>query len=682
MGARLCRFAQAWERVTRDRWVLSTVSEGLSLAFTSPPPRGPHFRDTPVLQDPALRGVLEKELHELLLKRAIVPCPRGFLPSFCATFFLAPKKGGKWRPILNLRPLNKFIVPRKFRMETLSSILKLLEPGLWAASVDLKDAYLHVPVRWRDQKYLCFLYRGQLYRFVAMPFGLSTAPRIFTRLTLALAAFLRRGGVRIFMYLDDWLVVAPSRQECLSATETVLREARALGWIVNLEKSNLTPSQRPIFLGARVDFRLGRVFPTDERLEAVISAVLLLLQGQGAPARSWLVLLGYLASLVDLVPFCRLRMRPLQWHLLAFFRPASRRYDVHVPRDLVITPHLSWWASRENLSVGSVFPPPPHDVVLTTDASLFGWGAYIGGAPASGRWLPPWTSRHINSLELEAVARALRHFQPLVSGRRVLVRSDSTTVVSYINRQGGTKSFLLWSQTWDLFQWAIGLGISLRAVYLPGVENVSADALSRPGRRYRSAEWGLDPEVFRLLCERTRLSPEVDLFATPENAQVPLFCTLFPHPLAWRVNALSFPWAGYVFYAFPPPGLISVVLRKLEEDGTSSLLLVAPFWPTRTWFPLLVRLLAGSPFRLPLEEGLLFSQDPTILPPDPVSLSLVGWPLSALPSTRRAYRRRLPRWRPMDDALPLWAFILDDSDSSESGARLARLARIGLLSAR
>ena len=675
VGGRLARFAGRWGRITRDSWILSTVSEGLTLAFTSPPPRGPHYRETPVPQDPELRRILEEELHELLRKGAVVPCSQSFVPRFCATFFLTPKKGGKWRPILNLRPLNKFIVPRRFRMETLLSILRLLGPGLWATSVDLKDAYLHVPVRPEDQPYLCFLYRGRLFRFVAMPFGLSTAPRIFTRLSLAFAAFLRRSGVKIFMYLDDWLIVESSRDRCLSATGAVLREARALGWIVNLEKSELTPTQCPTYLGAVVDLRVGRAFPTLVRVEAVVSGASLLLQQSGASARAWLVLLGYMASLVDLVPYCRLRMRPLQWHLLAFFRPASRRYDILVPVTQVVLPHLSWWTVRRNLTLGVVFPEPPPDVTLTTDASESGWGAYIDEESVAGQWPPSWSSRHVNCLELEAVARALAHFRLRVQGHKVLVRTDSSTVVAYINRQGGTHSLRLWGQAWALFRWVIAHGVTLRAAHLPGEANVRADALSRLDLRGQLGNAQLLPDVFRRLCDRSQVFPEVDLFATPENAQTVRFCSRVHHPTSWKVNALSFLWVGYVFYAFPPPVLVPLVLQKIAADGTPSLLLVAPFWPTRPWFPQLVGLLAGHPFRLRAVRGASVISLPGIaLETD--CLSLVGWPLSGLPSARRAYRRRLPSWRPMVDVLRPWAFMIDDSDSMESGVRIARLVQV------
>ena len=538
------------------------MSQGLSLEFTGCPPPGPHYRETPVPQDMNLRRILEKELDDLLEKQAVIRCSPRFIPRFSSIFFMAPKKGNKWRPILNLRPLNKFIIPKKFRMETLSGILRLLYAGLWVTSLDLKDAYLHIPVRRSDQEFLCFSCKGHLYRFVAMPFGLSTAPRIFTRVSKALAAFLRRRGIRVFMYLDDWLITAESRERCLLDTVSVIQETQSLGWVINQQKSNLVPTQQPIFLGALLDLQAGVAYPTEERRNAIIGGVLLMLGTQAAPARAWLVLLGYMASMVDLVPFCRLRMRPLHWHLLAFFKPASRQYDTLVPVTATIIPHLQWWSQWQNLSLGVRFPPPQPEVTLTTDASLLGWGAYIGEASASGQWLPPWDTFHINRLEFEAVTRALFQFLHLVRGRKVLVRSDSTTVVAYINRQGGTHSFNLWRQSWDLFLWMSQYAITLEAIHLPGIHNTRADALSCQWQQ--SFEWMLNPAIFSLLLDRCQIFPEVDLFASPVNNQTPLFCSQYPHQRVWHVNALSFPWKqGHV------------ILRPSTSDNAGHICMVA-----------------------------------------------------------------------------------------------------------
>ena len=323
MGARLGFFIKAWEKVTADPWVLRTIREGYRLEFTSPPPTGGVFRPTQTPPEAQKAALLRAELQSLLAKKAIVPQHGRVNGLIMSSFFLAPKKGNKWRPIINLRPLNQLIKPKKFRMETLKSILPQLRQGQWATSVDLADAYLHVPVHPLDRRFLSFQLEGETFQFRALPFGLSTAQRVFTRITRVLAAFLRRRGVQIFMYLDDWLIVADDESSALKHTTEVIETARGLGWIINLEKSCLVPSQRPTFLGSVIDFTSGRVFPSEERKVAVLEGARVLLTQTESTARAWLVFLGYLASLVDVVPLCRFRMRDLQLHLLRFFVPAT-----------------------------------------------------------------------------------------------------------------------------------------------------------------------------------------------------------------------------------------------------------------------------------------------------------------------------------------------------------------------
>ena len=231
-------------------WVLGVIRDGYSIEFTSPPPLFNLNNETPVPTDPEQRSALEAEISTLLQKKAIRQVDANDTnPLFRSRFFLAPKKQGSWRPILNLRPLNKrFIRPKRFRMETLATIIPLLRENMWATSVDLQDAYLHVPVREDDRRYLAFRYRNVDYQFQTLPFGLSTAPRVFTRVTRTVLAFLRRSGMSVFAYLDDWLIVSNSKESSVRDTRRTVFLLESLGWIVNMQKSSLSPSQTIVYL--------------------------------------------------------------------------------------------------------------------------------------------------------------------------------------------------------------------------------------------------------------------------------------------------------------------------------------------------------------------------------------------------------------------------------------------------
>ena len=159
------QYAGAWSHITTDTWVLQTIQHGYRIEFTHSPPLLGVKKTTPTPSEPELADLLRVELSKLQAKGAVAELdalPRGF---FMSTYFLAPKKGGKWRPILNLRPLNRSVRPTHFRMETLHTILPLLQVGWWATSVDLTDAYLHIPVHPNDRKFLTFELEGKAYAF-------------------------------------------------------------------------------------------------------------------------------------------------------------------------------------------------------------------------------------------------------------------------------------------------------------------------------------------------------------------------------------------------------------------------------------------------------------------------------------------------------------------------------------
>ena len=194
VGGRLRLFVREWSVFCPDAWVVRVISKGYRLEFTAPPPMQGGGRMTPIPADPGQREALELEILGLLRKGAIVRSDGTEGPLFRSSFFLVPKKGGTWRPILNLRPLNVSIRPRGFRMETLAVIIPTLRCGMWATSIDLRDAYLHVPIFPGHRRFLAFQFQGETYMFTSLPFGLSTAPRVFSRVAGAAVAELRQRG--------------------------------------------------------------------------------------------------------------------------------------------------------------------------------------------------------------------------------------------------------------------------------------------------------------------------------------------------------------------------------------------------------------------------------------------------------------------------------------------------------
>ena len=363
------------------------------------------------------------------------------------------------------------------------------------------------------------------------------------------------------------------------------------------------------------------------------------------PARVWLRLLGLMASTIHVLPNARLRMRQVQIYFLSQWSSLRDPVDKRIIVPFSLSDSIRWWSDPVQLSQPSQLSPQQHTHVLTTDASVTGWGGVLDDVQVvRGRWTPLQAQWHINCLELTAVEFSLRHFLPSLRGKVVLVRSDNTTTCAYINRQGGTRSSHLCAIACRLWNWCLDQDILIRAAYIPGVVNIPADSLSRGKSLSLAAqpvldqrEWSLSrpvaQAVFLLLGE-----PQIDLFATKANTQLPVFCSLTPGTGALAVDSLTLPWSGFLGYAFPPPTLLTRVLNKVLKDQ-ASLVLVAPRWPDRPWFTTLLRLLVQPPVALPPVQDLLSQLGS--YHHNPEFFKLTAWRISGDPSLSRDFRRRL-----------------------------------------
>lgn len=519
-----------------------------------------------------------------------------------------------------------FLKRLPFRMLRTVEMLQAISPGEWFTSIDLKDAYFHVPIAAVHQQFLRFAFQGRHYQFRVLPFGLSLSPRVFSRCVAAALAPLQADGLKILPYLDDWLICAPSHAQAVQDTRTVLTHVKRLGLRVNLAKSNLVPTQQTVFLGVALDSLTMSARPSVQRVDSIMEMLCLFQKDRLLPFVLYLRLLGKLTAASTVVPLGLLSLRPMQMWLNSLCLNPSRHAHRH--KRLHVSSHcldsLSQWRDRSwvltGVPLGSL---PSRREVVHTDASPTGWGATCRGQVAQGQWSPALSGAHINVLELMAVRLALSHFLPVLQDRHVMVRSDSTMVVHHINHSGGTRSPRLVFMTHQLLSWAAPRILSLRAMHIPGTRNAVADFLSR--QRVQPGEWRLHPEVVEHIWEMFTRA-EVDLFASRDTTHCPLWFSLADGSGPLGQDALVHDWPRTLLYAFPPLPLIFPTLLRVLREG-HRLLLVAPFWPGRVWFPLLHRLCCSSPVRLPPRRDLLSQLGGRLLHPDPARLQLWVWPL-------------------------------------------------------
>ena len=416
---------------------MEVLREGYAIPFRVLPPLSP----TPIILDSyypqSVKGrALDEEIQTLHRKGAVEPAPP--TPGFFSRMFVVTKAMGGWRPIIDLSTLNLDVDQTPFRMETSQTVLRAVRRNDWMVSIDLKDAYLQIPIHPASRRYLRFTAGGKTWQFRVLCFGLSTAPQVFTQVMAPVSGFLHQLGIRMLRYLDDWLILASSQEEACWARDKVLSLCQELGIIVNLEKSTFTPSQTIVYLGIRIDSQTFRASATPSRIEKFFSIAEEFLSSKVQSAKFWRVLLGHLASLSRLVPNGQLRMRALQ---LALSRGWDFRDEaILVPWDPPSWDDLRWWCTDGRLEEGISLALRSPDQRFWSDASNLGWGATVEDQFASGVWLEGEASLSINQRELLAVEKGLRALCTCLEGRVIAVFSDNTTAVAYLRRQGGTLS--------------------------------------------------------------------------------------------------------------------------------------------------------------------------------------------------------------------------------------------------
>ena len=521
------------------------------------------------------------------------------IPLHFSRMFSVPKGPSDRRPIIDLSPLNKLLRKIHFKMEDLRKVARSLSPGLWAVKLDLKDAYLHLRLALQVVKYFGFALGKRIFAFLVLPFGLAPAPWLFTRVLKPVKKALRRLGIRITSFLDDFLLLARSRQEAVDHTRIAVGLLQRLGFHINWKKSILTPQRRLEYLGVVLDLEeMTFSLPADK-----VERVLALVESSGNPVlkRSELeTLVGFLSFAADYVPLGRLWLKPVQAWMNSHSSPLARH--ARVVTDAGLRGALRPWANRSFLESSVPVQQGCPSRVLMTDASLEGWGGVLLPHQVQGRWNARQKNQSINWLELKAIHLSLLHFLPLLEGRCVSLRSDNVTALSCIRKQGSLVSPELWSLSREVLVLALQSGIRLVPQHLRGVLNVLADKASRDGPI--STEWSLDILSFQTLCDSLG-TPQVDLMATSENARLCSFVSPCPDVRACATDAFSCDWNRWdSVYLFPPFQMLPEVVRLLSSFRGGGFV-VAPLWPSALWYtPLVDR----CPRRLPLREAHVLSQ--------------------------------------------------------------------------
>ena len=655
---RLAHCSSLWEAVlpavttpAATRWLLQGIHHGFQLPINESATR---FELPNHASAIANKELVSAALDKLIERQIIVPTTEAEAQG------VLPLSWQNDRLVLDGTALNdRSPEPEKFVYEDLKHAAGHISSRSWMAKADARLLYYCIPLHKTVASWCCIRWKNQLWSFRGLPLGLSHAPRLATMIMRPLVAVLRRMEINVSQYLDDGLVTARTQVGAQRARATYLQVMTRAGLLMHPDKCSPTPTQELVFLGFLVETNRDEwpvATMVARRRHQLVQQARQLMKATTVPAKK-------LARWTGSVVATHAAFTPA----LVLLRRAHDRLAQQVARHgWRTTIELDGQLKEEIKAVRRMFAsdlwtsrplrrPPAPSIILTTDASTFGWGAYLSSPsavdtpinePMQGRWTglerdalpefaslltttttatgatpPKWmrhaapildrglrTDRqhrqmpddtHNNILECRAVLYALVAFSRQLRGQSVLIRTDNTTTMAALIKIKSTNIEI--ATTALMAHWTM-LSIDAQlagATHVAGEANTTADEASRRWiGRHRHLEWPIDKTTYDTMLDELDVPmdrrPTIDAFATAENSKCKHFFSLFPHPLAAGTNGMLQDWAGKDVYLNPPFHMMQQVIDKLEAERPRCAVVVAPEWPNQTWWTRLSRQASAS----------------------------------------------------------------------------------------
>ena len=227
------------------------------------------------------------------------------------------------------------------------------------------------------------------------------------------------------------------------------------------------------------------------------------------------------------VEFRPLFYRGLERDKNCAFKQSKGNFSSKLQLSSAAIAELKWWRENIESAINHVTHGNP-DIIITTDASTLGWGAVLENQSVGGQWTEAEACHHNNYLELRATFLALQSFCKNASKVHVRLRSDNTTTVTYLNSMGGMQSLQCDRLTnKEIWLWYMQREISISASHMPWKSNILADKAS--GKFHCNTAWMPRPDLFWSIAQKWG-TPDIDLFASRLNAQLPCYVSWKPDP--------------------------------------------------------------------------------------------------------------------------------------------------------
>ena len=584
-----------WQSIGASKFILDTLSFGYKIPFSREPTIVFLNNNRSALGE---SDFVESAIQELLRVGSIVSCTRP--PEVVNPLSVSVQSSGKKRLILDLRHVNFFVNKSKIKFEDAQSMLNFLIgeslSNLWAYSFDIKSGYHHVEIYPTHQRFLGFswVFNGvrKYFKFVVLPFGLSTGPYIFTKVMRPLVKHWRSQALRIVVYLDDGLGVCGTKDTCLRQSLLVHSDLISSGFVPNKDKCMWIPSQLLRWLGFHWDFARGLLSIPEDKISVLLASIGEVFSSRVVTARMLAQVTGRIIScMLVFGHICKIMTKAL--HSVIVDRASWNAAGVFLTDEAIS--ELNYWCANARALNSRPFVYPvnvPHHIVYS-DASDVACASYIyvevyGFLVAHKNFDDLEMKQSSTWRELKSVSFALRSFAPILHNSSVKLYTDNKAV-AFITDSGSNKPHLN-TIAKDIFCLSSAHGIRLSVEWIPRTLNQKADYYSKI---VDFDDWCVSNDYFRAID--SRWGPfTVDCFASYANTKLPRFYSRFYSPNTLGVDALSHSWQGENCWLVPPVCLVTQVIEHVKLCKCVGALVV-PYWPSAIFWPSIIN--EGRSFR-------------------------------------------------------------------------------------
>lgn len=572
-----------WREIGASKFILDIIENGYKIPFVTTPSDTELGNNFSALNNKEFVDIAIKELES---KNLIVRCDTK--PLVVNPLSVSVQSSGKKRLILDLRVINSHILKQSIKYDDLRTALTFIQKSGWMIKFDIHAAFHSVEIYPPHTNFLGFTWTFDntkvYFKFLVLPFGISSAPYVFTKLTRPLVKKWRGAGFQVLMYLDDGFCHNADNKLLYTQSNIIRHDLISSGFIPNEEKSVWVPVQNLIFLGVNLNTASGVMNIPEERLNKVRICLADIMKDTLVPRPVHIKKLARFVGCIISMHIVVGNVTQLMTKYLSICIASASSWNDRLLLDDNCIQQLQFWDSNlDYVNSRSITYAPQCQRVVYSDASQTGYGGYCvetSVGVAQGNWYESESRESSTWREITAVYRVLLSLAHVLQGTRVKWFSDNQSVVTIVEK--GSMKRSLQDIALHIFHVLMVNGISIEMQWIPRDQNACADYISRI---VDFDDWGISDTVFRHLNSIWGNS-EVDWFASWHNKKLEIFYSRYWNPGSSGVDAFSFHWGGVNGWFVPPVYLITRVIRYMQICKAYGILII-PFWKSARFWPII-----------------------------------------------------------------------------------------------